>query len=207
MSRSSVPAAEAQILDETVTQVCGPGATWTGSQRRSIAMLTREAAMGGIMHSDDLISEIVARLTLDAKSVSPTWIASVVERGVGPFDLVELLGIVSRTVAIDTFCFALGVDSWRLPDHFDGDHEAAEPNGAVDCSATCDGGWLPTVGPAWPTNALSAVPSENQAMHQLNAVFYMAAEQMGDLDVRRGLHRTQMELVATRTSLLNECFF
>ena len=178
MSRSSVPAAEAQILDETVTQVCGPGATWTGSQRRSIAMLTREAAMGGIMHSDALIS-----------------------------DLVELLGIVSRTVAIDTFCFALGVDSWRLPDHFDGDHEAAEPNGAVDCSATCDGGWLPTVGPAWPTNALSAVPSENQAMHQLNAVFYMAAEQMGDLDVRRGLPRTQMELVATRTSLLNECFF
>jgi hypothetical protein len=44
-------------------------------------------------------------------------------------------------------------------------------------------------------------------MHQLQAAFYLATGEMGELDVQRGLHRTQMELVAARTSLLNECFF
>ena len=41
----------------------------------------------------------------------------------------------------------------------------------------------------------------------VEAAFYLATGEMGELDVQRGLHRTQMELVAARTSLLNECFF
>ena len=150
---------------------------------------------------------IIAQLALNAQGVRPEWIASLSERGVGPLDLVELLGVVARTMAIDTFCFALGVDAWPLPDPPSGAHVEAGPHGEVDASAACNGGWLPTVGPAWPTNALSAVPSENRAMHQLQAAFYLATGEMGELDVQRGLHRTQMELVAARTSLLNECFF
>ena len=115
--------------------------------------------------------------------------------------------MVSRTVAIDTFCFALGIDAWPFPEPPGGADMEAGPHGEVDPAAACNGGWLPTVGPAWPTNALSAVPSENRAMHRLHAALYLAAGQMGEWDVRRGLHRTQMELVAARTSLLNECFF
>jgi len=30
---------------------------------------------------------------------------------------------------------------------------------------------------------------------------------MGLFDIQRGLHRTQMELVAARLSVLNECFY
>ena len=69
------------------------------------------------------------------------------------------------------------------------------------------GGWVPTVGPASPPSALSSVPDEHEAMHDLHAIFYLAVADMADLDADRGLHRTQMELVAARTSLLNECFF
>lgn len=85
-----------------------------------------------------------------------------------------------------------GVAPWPLPSSDDG----AIAHGEVNPAATSDGGWLPTVGPAWPTNVLSAVPQEDPAMHQLHAVFYLATDLMGDLDAQRGLHRTQMELVA-----------
>lgn len=207
MDRFAVPPAEARALDDTVNHICSPGATWTGAQRRAVAALTRRVAAGGMAPADDVVGEIVARLALDAQSVRPAWIASVSERGVGPIDLVELLGVVSRMMAIDTFCFALGVDPWPLPEEPGDPCGATEPTGEVDPAATCDGGWLPTVGPAWPPNALSAVPGESRAMHHLHSALYLAAGQMGDLDVQRGLHRTQMELVAARTSLLNECFF
>ena len=207
MDRFAVPPAEALILEETVNQIVGPGAMFGGSQRRAVALDTRRVATGAGASTDGVTADVVTQLTLNAQGVRPEWIASVSERGVGHFELVELLSVVSRTMAIDTFCFALGVDAWPLPESpGDGDVEAG-PNGEVDPAPTCNGGWLPTVGPAWPTNALSAVPSEHRAMHRLGAAFYLAADQMGDLDVERGLHRTQMELVAARTSLLNECFF
>ena len=207
MVRPSVPPAEASILDETVNQICGPGALFAGSRRQAVATGTRQVAMGATVSTDGVTSHIIAQLALNAQGVRPEWIASLSERGVGPLDLVELLGVVARTMAIDTFCFALGVDARPLPDPPSGAHVEAGPHGEVDASAACNGGWLPTVGPAWPTNALSAVPSENRAMHQLQAAFYLATGEMGELDVQRGLHRTQMELVAARTSLLNECFF
>lgn len=213
-----VPEAEARILDETVTQICGAGAVLSGSQRQAAATLARRlwtertadvAGTTGTMGTAeaDVMAEIVAQFTLDAHSVRPEWIESMVGRGASPVELVELLSVVSRTIAIDTFCFALGIDAWPLQ-HVVGDPGTGDgPHGEVDPTATFDGGWLPTVGPAWPTNALSAVPQEDLVMHRLHAVFYLATDQMGDLDAQRGLHRTQMELIAARTSLLNECFF
>jgi hypothetical protein len=36
---------------------------------------------------------------------------------------------------------------------------------------------------------------------------YMTLGEMGNSDFRQALHRTQMELVAARTSQINECFY
>ena len=204
MDRLGVPDSEALALDEAVAQICGPGASFSSSQRTAMATMARRIWMDGLASSTaDGIAEAVARLTLDAHRVRPEWIASVSDRGVTPIELVELLGVVSSTVAVDTFCFALGVAPWPLTEP----PGNGEPHGEVDPAATNNGGWLPTVGRAWPTNALSALPSDERAMHRLHAALYLAMDQMGDMDAHRGLHRTQMELVAARTSLLNECFF
>ncbi len=105
-------------------------------------------------------------------------------------------------VANDTFSFAVGAPPPELPEPSD-----APPTGRIAGSASIDGGWVPTVGRAQAPTALSLLPSEHRAMHDLHGVFYLSIEEMSDLDAHRGLHRTQMELVASRTSLLNECFY
>lgn len=108
-----------------------------------------------------------------------------------------LTGAVRRRLAL-----RFGAELPGLPDPVEG-----SPTGVVATEARVQGGWVPTVGPASPPNALTLVPSEHEAMHDLHGALYLSVEGMADLDADRGLHRTQMEFVAARTSLLNECFF
>ena len=50
-------------------------------------------------------------------------------------------------------------------------------------------------------------PAEIAAMFALHGVLYLSLEEMMDLEVVKGLTRAQMELLAARTSLLNDCFY
>ena len=69
--------------------------------------------------------------------------------------------------------------------------------------------WLPTVGIALAPTALSALPNEKANKDALNKPLYLADDVIHKYDVEPGreLTRPQMELVAARTSWLNECFF
>jgi len=57
------------------------------------------------------------------------------------------------------------------------------------------------------TQALSLVPAENAALEQLHGHLYLTFGEMSDPAVSKGLSRSQMELVAARTSAHNECFY
>jgi len=51
------------------------------------------------------------------------------------------------------------------------------------------------------------VPAEMEAQRDIHGPLYLSYEQMGLANFQRGLHRSQMELVAATTSALNECFY
>ena len=51
------------------------------------------------------------------------------------------------------------------------------------------------------------VPAEAEAQDDLHGSMYLTQDQMSDPSFERGLTRAQMELVASRTSALNECFY
>ena len=55
--------------------------------------------------------------------------------------------------------------------------------------------------------SLSAVPAEQAALEALHGSAYLTFQQMQDPAYVRGLSRAQMELVAARTSAINECFY
>jgi hypothetical protein len=57
--------------------------------------------------------------------------------------------------------------------------------------------------------SLDLVPAEGWALMEIHGPLYMTPDEMGDPQFNRspGLHRPQMELVAARTSLINECFY
>ncbi len=209
----AVAAVEAAAIDEVMTSTVSPGSTLTGAERRNLAEISRramaEASKGAPSHAspDDAVTGdarqwLVERITTSAHTIRPGHIERLAELEVAPARYVEILGLVARLQAVDTFCFGIGVDLPELPDPIDG-----PPTGEESDSARVLGGWVPTVGPASPPNALTLIPSEDRAMHDLHGAFYLSVKGMADLDADRGLHRTQMEFVAARTSLLNECFF
>lgn len=209
------PAAEAGLLERAARSMVTAGPTLTGAERRELAVRSRSLAEGPAAtegggqpmpapppSSTDPLDELTHRLTVAPASIRRAFVREMEHSGVHASTYVEVLGLVSRLTAIDTFAFGLGVAPADLPPAVDG-----RPTQELADEATIDGGWVPTVGPASPPSALSLTPSEHRAMLELHDVFYLAIPAMGDLDADRGLHRTQMELVAARASLLNECFF
>ena len=206
MTVIDIPGPEEALVERAARSMASAGATLTGQERRSLALASREAV--DVAATDPSAVEILPlvdvarRIAVAPATIRQDWVRSMEQVGISAPTYVEVLGLVARLQAIDTFSFALGHEVVELPTASD-----EPPTGRLAPHATMAGGWVPTVGPASPPSALSSVPDEHEAMHDLHAIFYLAVADMADLDADRGLHRTQRELVAARTSLLNECFF
>ena len=129
------------------------------------------------------------------------WVESTIA-ALGPGAYVELVGVVSRTTAVDTFHRALGAALPLFPDAVPG-----SPSGITDEAARPGPAWVPMVGGSSIVGALSAVPSEAAAQEDMHGPLYLTYEQMENLHFLRGLSRPQMELMAARASAINECFY
>ena len=55
--------------------------------------------------------------------------------------------------------------------------------------------------------ALSLVPDELRGLKDLSAAQYLPMNKVMSMDTGRTLDRAQMELIASRVSALNECFY
>lgn len=202
LERDAAP--ELALVDRVAASISSPGPTLTATQRADIAHVARAAFRGGAEPDgrEPALHRFAATVAAAAHTIRPALLEEMRTAGLDDAALVETLGIVARLAAIDTFAFSLDVDTARIEPTLD-----TEATRDIAGNAALDGGWLPTVGPASPPNALSMLPSEHHSMHDIHGVLYLSIPAMGDLDASRGLHRTQMELVAARTSLLNDCFF
>lgn len=200
MSAVVLPADLAAAVARVARDVVSAGPMLDGAERRAVALASRapsahRSGSSGALH-------VAAVIATEAHTVRRPWIDDLAAHGINAYRYVEIVGVVARMRAVDTLCFALGVPVAEL-----GSSEQGAPTGHHDERAAVDGGFVPTVGRAGAPNALSALPSEQDAMHLLHGTLYLTMEQMRDLDIRRGLHRSQMELVASRTSWLNDCFY
>ncbi len=125
------------------------------------------------------------------------------EEGLDAFGYIELIGIVSQITTVDTFHRAMGLGLEPLPVPL-----AGEPSRQhADPPATLTKAWVPMVGPPMIPVALSGVPAEATALEALHGPAYLRFEEMQNPAATRGLTRAQMEVVAARTSAINECFY
>lgn len=187
------PAGVEALIERELDRLAGPGTWWTGTERVAIAAEAR-AALGAPLPAAtplrDMAVEAARKIAAEPETITEAWVRDILGRGLKPEAMVELLGVVSRLMTIDTLSFAVDRPLRSLPQPKYGD-----PSNRYEAGATLQDTWLPLVKPA----SLSAV----------------AAEEVGRQDVMTTLNGptsfdsltpAQAELVICRTSLLNHCF-
>ena len=206
-------------------RIAAPGTWWTGVERVAIAATARAAEPRPLWNRrpgtvDDLAAtsvsgevlsplavDTVERVATEAASLTRAWCDAVVAR-LGDAPYAELVAVAIVAVTADRFCAALGRALEPLPAPHPGDPSRARPTDVDD-----DGAWIPMTVPWSGPNvgrALSLVPDDNLLRLGLVGALYAGAlgADFGRLVWdHRPLSRPQVELMAARVSVLNECFY
>ncbi len=205
MSESEIQEVIESVIAEQWQRLASAGTWFTGEQRVAIAQVVRQAQAGQDTGSDRLPGvtiEAASKIAIDAHSIDQVWIEQCFTRGLTPLQMVELTAIVSQLSSIDTYATGIGEALRELPEPLPGDPGREEVKGA-----RLTRGWYPTRGVAGAPNCFSAVAAENEALHDIHAAMYLGMQEMADVSIVKILHRSQIELLAARTSNYNDCFY
>ena len=208
---------------EAMAEWSRAGTWWTGTQRLAIVAEVRRArdadllapwespsTVDGLIFDGyplpDAVVDVVWRLTNHPGTLTSEWHDSILGRGVEALAYVEVVSIVAQVNCVDRFADALELDRVSMPEA-----EPGEPEGQAPADAEVRLHWVPTADIGGPNvwRALSGVPSELKARSRLSTPHYLEGRAVfGDVvSDRFSLQRVQMELIAARTSKLNECFY
>ncbi|MEM8923623.1 MAG: alkylhydroperoxidase-related (seleno)protein [Actinomycetota bacterium] len=209
---------------DTFESWASAGNYWTGAERLAIAAEVRRAraadelppwvgpsTVEGLVADDHVLPaaavDAVWRLTNHSSTMSAAVYEAFVADGLDPARYAELVGVVATANCIEVFADSLGIDSRPLPEPMAGDPDPSDA--PTDVAVTTH--WVPTA-PGQRGNvvrALSSVPVAMRDWLRLSDAQYVPIPAVGgDLTWSRGaIDRRQVELLAARTSLLNECFY
>lgn len=170
---------------------------------------------------NDTMIEVVHRIVTDSARLSKSWFDDIMAQGLKPEVYVEILGTIVHTFAVDEFCRGLGIPLNALPEP-----RAGEPSGYLPENSSYDAAaWVPLLphfieaGPeadlwngfgANVIRALSLAPDEVRSLIDLFNSHYITNDSIvGDWTIcpHGGLTRIEMEVVATRVSSHNDCFY
>jgi alkylhydroperoxidase family enzyme len=217
--RPELAAAHSAILERWAT----PGSFWTAAQRIALVEQVRRARdsaplpawvapstvnglLDGAADLPAVAVDAVWRLTNHPGTLTIDWYRQLLARGLAAGPYVELVAVVAQANCIDRFTDALGVNRHTLPPP-----GAGGPNPAVAADCEVRNHWVPTAPIKGPNviKALSLLPFENESRRILSDAQYVPGSALlGDLRLGCGaLSRPQVELLAARTSTLNECFY
>jgi hypothetical protein len=173
------------------------------------------------------IVEQVHRIVSDPGRLTRKWFDGIIAAGTPDVEFVEIVGMVATIVSIDTFCRAIGVQPHPLPEPLPGKPHQRRPRTAHQRGEA----WVPMIHPKdlegeldteeekalaryWGSvlanirRALSLVPEEAFAWFQLVETQYLPGNWMRDFSREfRAISHAQIELIAGRISVRNQCFY
>lgn len=198
LSDASVPVRPdvIEVEQATLDALAAPGAVLTGEERVSLAAAARSGDTKGPLQT------FAHQLYTRPGSVHGKHVRAAADATSDPA-AVETIAIVARQSAIDRIHDVLDVELEPLPDPKPG-----SPTGEVASGLKRRRGHVPMPPGPIPVT-LGLVPSEEPSFHGLFGPLYMTEPEMGDPHFERnpGLNTPQLETVAARISLLNECFY
>jgi hypothetical protein len=210
VDRAVVTARHRGLLAELVA----PGDWWDGADRRAV-MEEARAARGCAACCDagrhdataalpDAAVEVVHRVVNGSGQLDRAWADAQIDR-LGDAPYAELIGVTATVVAIDVTARSIGDPPAVLPDAVAGAPARERPSDVGDIGA-----WIPMTVEKQLANvsrALSLVPRTNATWRALVTESYSRGPEMLELVWDRALSRPQIELIASRVSTLQECFY
>ena len=216
-----VPAPILSAFDTVWAGLSCPGAWWTGEERLAIAEVARGARprllgepVPPLSDLDDqpdpvlspVAAEIARRVAAETGRITPDWAQHAVEL-LGPGRYAELVAVIVVLMPVDLLCVLL-----ERPLQVFSKAEPGEPSRMIPAGLEEGGAFVPWKVDGWVgpnvARALSYVPTDNKTRMDLVASMYAGGEEFVSLVwEHRALARPQVELLAARTSALNECFY
>ncbi len=148
--------------------------------------------------------EVVHRAASDPGRLTRAWADEHITE-LGEETYTELVGVTAIVSVLDRFDRAMGRTEQPLPPATVGEPARVRPDDVGDIGA-----WVSqTTGPtkANVSRTLSLVPVTNQTWRRLVDTHYSHGAEFMNLRWEFALSRPQAELVATRSTALNECFY
>lgn len=206
--------------DDAWSALAQAGAWWTGAERVAIAAAARAAAPRPLWDkAPDLaslsreptgaalspfVAGLVERVAVEPSSLTRDDVRAIAAE-IGDAAYAELASVVCQVVAVDHSAAAVGADRRRLPDPAPGDPSRVRPAGMADVGGHIDM-TAEAVGPNV-ARSLSLAGDDHIRWRNLVFAMYSGDEFMDMVWATRALSRPQVELLAARTSALNECFY
>lgn len=169
----------------------------------------------------DVMIDMIHRCITDQARLTKTWFDSLPEQGLKVEEYVEILGTIVHLFSIDEWCRGVGLSLNELPEPIAGKPSYYRPEGLDESGKDS---WAPILpafveeGPEadiWEgpqanvIRALTLVPDEARSLMDLIAVHYIPMDSFLDMTAVpfNKLTRYESELVATRVSSYNDCFY
>ncbi len=213
--------------DAGLATICQPGPSWTGAERKAMVESARAATSCTYCterksalspshvsgeHQDPTglpagVVDAVHRIRTDPGRLTRHWFDQITAE-IDQAAYVELVSVVCTSVIIDTLHAALDQPLPSLPEA-----GASQPTRAATGDVVDDGAWLPiTRAPRdMADTGLPAVPNILRAMGLVPdavALFFTTFQPHYALkDIQLSISQAQAELVASRVSAWNECFY
>ena len=229
--------------DRVWEQLAAQGAQLTGRERVAVAAelraaracslcQARKAALSphvmtgehgyGAQDMEPARVELIHKLVTDPGRITRKWVEALLAGGMGDVEYVEIAGLVSAVMVVDTFHVAMSLPLRTLPEPVAGNPSGKRPRTAIleegyvpmipadaltdDCLDLYDTRyWVPNV-----HRAFSLVPAATRLANELMRTHYFPYEMVPrytDTDHSYAINKMQIELVAARVSMYNDCFY
>lgn len=221
-----VDAGRIDIFNAIWQRLAEPGYWWNAEEKQAIAQACRDARPKAIFERDqrdittlsnkrengnlsELTLHVVDKICTEPGNISPTWAQHAIsELGEGAY--AEIIGIIILLLPVDLLCHYLGAELMPLPSP-----QTGEPSREYPLDLRDNGAWIRQTATAIDnpelvnvSRAISIVPRENELRRALVDAMYMEGHSFFDTRwERKAVSRRQLEIVATRTSAINECFY
>ncbi len=198
-----------QILKE-FRHIRGGGCDLCKSRKEALSPYAVSGCHDKVSSLAEHVVEVIHRVVTDSGRLTEKWFREVTSGVLSQEEYIEVVGLVALAFVLDSF--AVGVGEGQL--NPTGEPETAQPTRAKNSQVIQGGAWVPLLDVEYKelVSGIPEIPNIARAMglvpQGLGEFFSTMAAHYDLVELKNTvLTRPQIELVASRVSACNDCFY